>query len=325
MMQHFSLPFQSYVSTVKQARAVFRSTTTHEMACCLDKFTIKRLHSKMRAASAFAVWVLLLTTACGSSVPAPHEQPPIKHSATRTKPPVVHETPEKPEAAAASSPAELPHSCSGTGKDCYPPLDFVRRLCKKKYPGVAIVMFNKAAPWQHAYVKVKDVAPFNSLGGPSAHTRLEFLEEVLLLREREIKKQQQQMMIMDVPVSFDVLRFDGTCVTLADDEFMTKKPYVRTRYAPVIWQQIDGRIRQALAQHSKVELAADAQEAACHGTFLAGGGEPCKDATQQLARAIIAVLSDGIDLPLPSQLPDWTGITTAAHQPKAECPVDQGC
>jgi hypothetical protein len=297
----------------------------HALACALDNFTVKSLHPAMRVLPAYAAWMLFVVTACGSAVPVPREQPPAKPVARRTKPPVEHESPPKsdPTTVSPSATAELPHSCSGSRKDCLPPLDFVRRLCKKKYPGVAIVMFNKTAPWQHAFVKVKDVVPFNSLGGPSAHTRLEFLEEVLLLRERELKKQQAEM-IMDLPVSYDVLRFDGTCATLADDEFMTRKPYVKTRLAPIIWQQIDGRIRQALAQYSKVEVAVNAQEAACHGTFLAGG-EPCRDATQQLARAIRAVLSDGVELPLPSQIPDWTGITTAERQPKSGCPVDQAC
>ncbi len=205
----------------------------------------------------------------------------------------------------------FPRICTREAGACYPPVDFVRALCKKKYPGVAIAMFEKTAPWKHAFVKVKDVAPVNSLGGPTAFSRLEFLEEVLLLREREIK---QQQMIVDIPNSFDVLRFDGTCATLAEDEFMTKKPYVRARYAPIIWQQIDARIRQALTQIPKVDQAAEAQTLACRGSFLAGGGEPCKDATQQLARAIVAVLSEGVQLPPPSELPSWSLASAAANQ-----------
>ena len=277
----------------------------------------------MRLARVLAIWVPIFATACGSSVPAPRPAP-VEHTAKSVEVKTVAKKSQapKPEVASPSTPAVLPSSCAGLNKDCYPPQDFVRTLCKKKYPGVAIVMFNKTAPWQHAYVKVKDVAPFNSLGGPSAPARLEFLEEVILLRQRKPSRQQQQMM-MDLPLSYDVLRFDGTCSTLAEDEFMTKKPYVRPRYAPIIWQQIDGRIRQVLAQNSKVESAVDAQEAACHGTFLAGGGEPCKDATQQLARAIIAALSDGIELPLPSVMPAWSGTTTAEREPS--CPFNQTC
>jgi hypothetical protein len=203
-------------------------------------------------------------------------------------------------------------------------VEFVRTLCKKRYPGVAVVMFNKSAPWRHVYVKVKDVAPFNSLGGPSAPWRLEFLEEVLLLRERQAKPQ-QQMMVMDLPVTYDVLRFDGTCATLADDEFMTRKPVVRPHYAPVIWQQIDTRVRLALAQNAKIAEAAEVQNTACQGTFLAGGGANCRDATQKLTRAIMAVLTDGVDLPLPSKIPDWTNPTPAEHATAPDCPGAPHC
>jgi len=250
----------------------------------------------------------------------------MTNTGARNAPPrSVHETAQKPPPPVASASAELPLSCSGSSKDCYPPTSFVRTLCKKRYPGVAVVMFNRSAPWQHAYVRVKDVMPFNSLGGPSAHMRLDFLEEVLLLRERQPKKQQQQMMILDAPVSYDVLRFDGTCATLAEDEFMTKKPLIRPHYAPVIWQQIDTRVRLALAENPKISEAAEVQNSACQGTFLAGGGETCRDATQGLTRAIMTVLSEGVALPLPSKLPDWTGVTTADHQQTSGCPGNPPC
>lgn len=219
--------------------------------------------------------------------------------------------------------AELPSACSGSGNGCYPPVEFVRTLCKQRYPGVAVVMFNKSAPWRHAYVKVKDVAPFNSLGGPSAHTRLEFLEEVVLLRQRQPSK--QQMMIQDLPVTYDVLRFDGTCATLADDEFMTRKPVVAPHYAPVIWQQIDTRVRLALAQNQKISEAAEAQNMACQGTFLAGGGETCRDATRRLTRAIMIVLSEGVELPMPSKVPAWTGASTAENRDAPGCSGQPPC
>ena len=281
----------------------------------------------MRATAAWAASVLVLALGCGSSsVPVAREGLVMKTRARDAPPPAAHETAQKAPPPVASASAELPLACSGPGKDCYPPTSFVRTLCKKRYPGVAVVMFNRSAPWQHSYVRVKDVMPFNSLGGPSAHMRLEFLEEVLLLRERQPKKQQQQMTILDVPVSYDVLRFDGTCATLAEDEFITKKPVVHPHYAPVIWQQIDTRVRLALAENPKISEAAEAQNAACQGTFLAGNGETCRDATQRLTRAIMTVLSEGVALPLPSKLPDWrTGVTTANQQQASGCPGNPPC
>jgi hypothetical protein len=175
-------------------------------------------------------------------------------------------------------------------------------LCQKKYSGVAIKMFEKAAPWQHGYIIVKDVAAVNSHGGPVANTRLEFLEEVVVLRMRPNKYRE---MVADMPTSYDVFRFDGTCATLAEDEFMTRKPVLPPRYAPFFWAQIDPAIRRALSQDSKVDKARLNQTELCHGSILTGGHAACKDATQQLARAILSATSNGSVLPLPDELPPW--------------------
>ncbi len=275
----------------------------------------------MRAPVTLALGLVILATACGSSV----AHPPVPASAKlelQATPSPMRKSARRVNSEQPSLQAELPRNCDREGGACFPPVDFVRALCKKKYPGVAIAMFEKSAPWKHAFVKVKEVAPVNSLGGPTAHVQLEFLEEVLLLRDREVK---QRQMIVDVPNSYDVLRFDGTCATLAEDEFMTKKPYVRPRYAPIIWQQIDVDMRQALTQNPKVDQAAESQTTACRGSFLAGGGEPCKDATQQLARAIVTALSEGLQLPPPSNLPSWSAASSAANPMNPGCPVNHAC
>lgn len=282
------------------------------MAIDLTSQSCLRLHATMRMVAIFAAGTFAV--ACGSSAPRPPKAVAMKSESTHprvTRPVTQPQTPGRP-----TGRAELPRNCTAERGACYPPQEFVRALCKKKYPGVAIAMFERGAPWKHAYIRVKDVAPINSLGGPNGFSRLEFLEEVLLLREREVKRHQ---MIMDVPTSYDVLRLDGTCATLVEDEFMTRKPYVPPRYAPVIWQLIDPPLRQTLTQVPKVDQAAQTQNLACHGSFLAGGGEPCKDATQQLARAIVSALSEGVVLPVPTNLPEWSEAEGAAS------PVGSGC
>ncbi len=300
-----------YCSGMSFAEAVDLTTCGH-----------RRLHATMRALVSLALSLAILATGCGSSVSHPSVQASAKPEQLAPRPARTTRVAKSAESEQPSLQAKLPRNCMREGGACYPPVDFVRALCKKKYPGVAIAMFEKTAPWKHAFVKVKEVAPVNSLGGPTAHVQLEFLEEVLLLRDREVKLRQS---IVDVPNSYDVLRFDGTCATLAEDEFMTKKPYVRPRYAPIIWQQIDADMRQALTQSSKVDQAAEAQTMACRGSFLAGGGEPCKDATQQLARAIVTALSEGLQVPPPSNLPSWSVASSAANPVDPGCPVNHAC
>lgn len=191
------------------------------------------------------------------------------------------------------------------GKDCYPPEDFVHLLCQKKYPGVALKMFAKNAPWQHGFIKVKDVAAHNAHGGPSANTRLEFLEEVILLR---VLPNRYREMMSDRLTIYDVFRFDGTCATLAEDEFMTKKPVLPPRYAPFVWSQMDPVIRRTLSQDPNVEKARMNQTELCHGSILTGGNKACREATQQLARAMLNAATNGPALPLPEDLPEWPTI-----------------
>jgi hypothetical protein len=199
---------------------------------------------------------------------------------------------------------ELPRRCVSDRKPCVPPPDFVEVLCRKKYPSVALAMFAKSAPWQHVFVKVTDVAPRNALGGPAGDTRLEFLEEVVVLRERAFQTGAMEMTAP--PKAYDVLRFDGTCAILAEDEFMWTRPPVRARYAPVVWQYLDPPMREVLSQSNPVDQAREGQHDACRGAFLGGGGSACKAATQQLARAIATALGRGVALPVPNSLPAWS-------------------
>lgn len=293
----------------------------------LDKRLAAGLHLPMRAVFTGVFASLVFGTACGAS-PAPTAKEPEPEGAVVAPASQAQSAPAGE--ALASNPqsnrpsTEIPKACAGSGNDCYPPVEFVRSLCKQKYTGVAVVMFNKHAPWRHAFVKVKDVAPVNTYGGPNAPERLDFLEEVVLLRQRQ-PKQLGNMMVSDAVVTYTVLRFDGTCATLAEDEFMTKKPVVKPHYAPIVWPLLDGRVRYALGQDPKVSKAANAQNTACGGTFLAGGGRNCKEATLQLTGAIMSLLADGFELPEPSQVPAWAGASTAAKQEPRTCRDRDNC
>jgi hypothetical protein len=261
-----------------------------------------------------AAGVAILAVACGAGQ---GDRPRVADDSERWESPrPVHRTKRRAKVAREEPRAqsELPRSCSSAGRHCVPPEDFVAALCQKKYPGVAIAMFEKSAPWQHVFVKVADVAPVNVLGGPTGETRLEFLEEVVVLRRRVI---QYGEMEVSVPDSFDVLRLDGTCASLAEDEFMSHRPAVRPKYAPVVWQQIDGATREVLEQNERVEQAREGQYHACRGSFLGGGGVECREATQKLARAIMTVLGQGITLPAPNELPEWSPRTAMRTEAKA--------
>jgi hypothetical protein len=276
----------------------------------------------MRASHGVAPMCIVTLLGCGANRTAP--APAVPESAPR---PVASRGADKARltrdldsASEQTAPkARLPELCTGEGKDCYPPDDFVRLLCQRKYPGVALKLFDKSAPWQHGWVTVKDTAAFNSYGGPSAATRLEFLEEFIVLRLRQSKYRE---MVADMPVSYDILRFDGTCATLAADEFMTRKPVLPPRYAPLVWSQIDPAIRRDLSQDAMIERARINQTEACHGSLLTGGQVACRDATLKLARAIVNAVKSGLALPVPDELPRWPEVSNAtARAEGSESPL----
>jgi hypothetical protein len=107
------------------------------------------------------------------------------------------------------------------------------------------------------------------------------------------------------PDNYDVLRFDGTCATLAEDEFRVHGPR-QPRYAPLVWRHLDAHVREAFSEHKRVQHAQRDQSRQCRGMYIGGGNADCQLASQKLARAIVLALAHGVDLPRPAKLPDWS-------------------
>lgn len=162
-------------------------------------------------------------------------------------------------------------------------------------------MFEKEAPWEHGYVRVEEIQAKNSQGGPVADVSLVFTEEVVVLRRRPQPKSEIGMEILG---SYDVLRFDGTCAILAEDEFDFRRPY-RTKLAPLAWRQLDPDIREALERAEPIVVAQKMQEADCHGLYIGGGDSQCRRATEKLTAAIMKELNRGLPLPTPKKVPTW--------------------
>ncbi|MGH7437144.1 MAG: hypothetical protein ACRENE_15830, partial [Polyangiaceae bacterium] len=87
--------------------------------------------------------------------------------------PAAAAAPEPVASAAPPAPApeparELPSKCAdGTeGPRCLFPDEFVDRLCRRAFVDTTLVLFQKSAPWHHAYLRRKVDAWFT--GGPSS-------------------------------------------------------------------------------------------------------------------------------------------------------------
>jgi len=164
-------------------------------------------------------------------------------------------------------------------------------------------MFQKRAPWAHGFVKVRDVHAVNPYGGPVGSPRLVFSEEVVLLRHRPYVR--RGGIQDDGPDNYDVLRLDGTCARLAEDEFRSFW-YGKRKYAPIKWERIDSRMREVLATNARIDHARTSQYQDCRGSYLGGGGAACQEATQKLATEILDAVNRGMDLPSPRKIPKWS-------------------
>jgi hypothetical protein len=197
----------------------------------------------------------------------------------------------------AASTHGLPTECKEEGKYCFPPGDFVERVCMDKFPGLAIVWFAKGTPWTRRYVRLPEVEPRNTTGGATSDAKLVMGEEVLVLKRHGGGGGVQ----VSGAVDYDVLRWDGTCASMSELEFAVKPPGT-VKNAPIVWKYLDSPVQEALLKDAAIEKAQQAQRKACGGN-AAGGGKACEQANRKLNSAIVSAVRGGLELPTPGLAP----------------------
>jgi len=241
---------------------------------------------------------LLSSTSCGARVSrgvaqAPDSQGEMAANRTSVPPPSEERAVAAPsgDEATASGLARVAAGCSGTG--CRPPREIVSRLCAGKNPSVAVAMFAASSPWQRSYIRVQQVDPINTLGGPSSEKDLVFDEEVIVLDGLAGAP-------TEVSVSgsngHHVLRFDGTCATVMDDELTQRRPPA-PRHAQLNWGHLDTDLQQALLEDPDVKKARRTQRAACRGSSQLNADASCAEAQQRLGDAIVKAIQRPVALP----------------------------
>jgi hypothetical protein len=191
----------------------------------------------------------------------------------------------------------IPTECAQQGKFCAPPADFVGRLCADKFPSLALIMFRKGTPWTRRYVKLPQVEPRNTAGGPSSDAKLTAGEEVLILKKHGGGGGVEVSGSSD----YDALRWDGSCASLSDLEIAAQPPGM-TKSAPIVWKFLESGTQTALEQDAAVGKARDAWGKTCGGK-AAGGGRGCDQATKNLTSAIASAVRSGLELPAPERIP----------------------
>jgi hypothetical protein len=175
-------------------------------------------------------------------------------------------------------------------------------LCSGIHPELALHMFRGGSPWKRLYSRA--IAPaFNGAGGPSiSDERVKMGEELIALRRNSDEKQSSagEMSIGDT-AGYDLLRWNGSCVTLHDGEY-SKRPPRRRQNARVEWRSLGFEFREALRSNDDlISRAFLAQRRECQGATFGSVSKKCVEQENSLVTAIVAYVRSGGELPTPHE------------------------
>jgi hypothetical protein len=209
-------------------------------------------------------------------------------------PPAVAPRPEVHEA------PDVPTYCASKIKPCVPPQDFVRQLCQDRYASVAPYLFQKHTPYVRLHAKSRSIELKNGFNGPTGTQPVAFAEEVLLMRVATVEPAKPKATAEEV---YDVLRWDGTCVTAPKRDLVTYLPGT-PQAALVDITTLDTTTRTALLRDAKLAKLDSSRTAACRADAKSDG---CAQAARALSDAIVAAIRQGLRLPMPRQRPSESG------------------
>jgi hypothetical protein len=208
------------------------------------------------------------------------------------------------DAPAEDTPARaLPTACEAGSEPCATPAKFVEQVCRGRYPGLALAMFEKGTPWRRGYVKVETLEPVNMYDGERSDNWLSFGEEVLVLRTRGPSGKSKVQ--VSGPTDVDILRWDGTCATVRQEMLAPYPTNTSVLTARIVWKYLDEPTQEALLANHWVQSASDRERPLCRGSTMKHPDAPCDKASRKLTDAIAVAVRSGIALPTPSKLPAW--------------------
>ena len=207
-------------------------------------------------------------------------------------------------AESADEPAPLPTTCGAEGsikdvKLCLPEATFAKKMCSNSYPDVALGMFGKGTPWTRIYL-AGDVEAWNASGGRTHRAKLAFDEEVLVLGKHGAGG--GGIVMTGAQASYDVLRWDGSCVSVMEGEITTRRPPA-PKPADVTFSRLEESTRHALLATPKVKSTHEALFKACTSVSSATEKKACEKADKAFSTAIVEAIRSGASLPAPGRRP----------------------
>ena len=191
---------------------------------------------------------------------------------------------------AAQAPVtKLPSKCENAANDpiCTPPRAFVDKACQRPFsPETALMMFQKDSPWTRVYINHDMDVWF--AGAHSTKSKVAGNEEVIVLSHSASRTG-----IKVGSGGFDVMRWNGDCISVNPEEVSMKTPRRPTR-ANVPWKILDAKVRDALLADTEVSAAEAARRKACKEDILHGTtSAKCTKATDALSSAIEDAIGQG--------------------------------
>ncbi len=152
-------------------------------------------------------------------------------------------------------------------------------------------MFKKGTPWTRAYMRLDRELWFagKKLSSPVLAPRG---EELLILKERGGGSG-----IVIGGGSYDALRWNGTCVSVASDEVTLKSPSA-VEVATIKWKYLPDATQDSLLENTVIKSSYRARMKKCR----ASGGDACDRAERDLSQRIAAHVRDGGPVAEPSFL-----------------------
>ncbi len=239
--------------------------------------------------------LVMMTSACGAAssvVPA---------SAADTTLPVAKAPADE---AAKDEPTPqavgMPDACaSKSGDYCLPSRTLAKALCHRDYPTVALAMFAKGTVWTRAYLRTKTRA-WNASGGGSSNEMMAMSEEVLVLRHRKPKR--GGMQVSGAGESFDVLRWDGGCVTLSSHE-LTTRAFSKPKNARIVFKRLERGVRDVLKKVEAIRPSYLKHRKECKGVSMGRVSKACEKVDGVLSRTLAAYVRDHGGVPTPQKIP----------------------
>jgi hypothetical protein len=158
-------------------------------------------------------------------------------------------------------------------------------------------MFRSGTPWTRFYMRTG----LNAVNGwgPTIAEDLVFAEEVIPINYRG----QSKMFHVEGSLgTFDVLRWNGSCVTLDLAEITNKRPST-PKHSRVNWKEISEDMQDALLEDSMVERVYQSRRKECKGASIGRVTAECERLDKELMKVIASYVREAKKLPPPGMAP----------------------